>query len=106
MNTIFYYAKDLKKWDLIAVAEQSCMYIGFYAGRGKTGTIQYYSFWTIERFINKSCSEKDFYKSYVNSDHRNRIIKVTHPELILTQEYSERYKECKKVLVTNNLIEL
>lgn len=101
----FYYAKDLKKWELIAIADGTSLRIGFYRGRGINGTLQFYSFWSIQHVKNKEIVvEKDLYTSYVSSVCLNRIIKVTHPELVFQDGELERYKQCMDVLIKNNLI--
>jgi hypothetical protein len=86
------YTGTIAKGDLVLIAYDNWMTIGICAGRGKSGTFQYYDVYVISESEKRDpgCSLHSRYlKSYVNSPHSNRITK-THLSL-LSDAYQENY---------------
>lgn len=122
------YGGQIVPGDLILVAYGNYLDFGWYAGNGR-GTVQYYTMrgpavayleyekwlkmsdkekaenkWMTSRFI-KGFTAKSFWKSYINSPHPTRIMKVTNPEDIFTeQEDRELYERSKEVMIKINLV--
>ena len=122
------YGGTLVPGDFIAVSYQNHIDLGWYAGDGR-GTLQYYTLrgpgiaykdyqdwlnssdeekrknkWMSSRF-EKGFTRKSFWKSYINSVHSTRVMKLTNPEELLTeQEDRELYERSKEALITVNFI--
>lgn len=122
------YGGQIVPGDFVVVSYQNHLDFGWYAGNGR-GTLQYYTMrgpaiakleyekwsnmsdkeksenkWMTSRFI-KGFTAKCFWKSYINSVHPTRIMKVPNPEQIFTeQEDRELYERSKEVLITLNII--
>ena len=85
---------DINLYDFIIIASESFLDVGFYCGRGPTGTFQYYSLWTL-RHVYKTRNEDTGLpihrpvKSYVNTPTQYRIAKYS-PEL-LEGDHKENY---------------
>ena len=120
------YGGDLQFGDFIAVANQNCLSFGWYAGRGKSGTLQYYSVrsprsvvqryelwenktdapkWENEHY-EKGLSIKLLWKEYIYGDSmNNRVVKITDPEAIFTDEMLQIYLESKDALIKLKFLE-
>jgi hypothetical protein len=122
------YGGTLVPGDFIAVSYQNHIDLGWYAGDGR-GTLQYYTLrgpgiaykdyqdwlnssdeekrknkWMSSRF-EKGFTRKSFWKSYINSVHSTRVMKLTNPEEIFTEkEDRESYEKSKEALITINFI--
>lgn len=127
MRTLKYGGRILPG-DFVAISCGNYMDFGWYCGNGVNSTLQYYSIRSphyshdhYERWLNDpdkanrpSCANRRFekgftikhlYKSYINSVHPSRVIKITNPEEIFTeQEEREMYEKSKKVLTDLNFI--
>jgi len=122
------YGGQLTLGDFIAVSDGNHMSFGFYCGDGRGGTLQYYYWgspgsvhdtyqeWLLQSDEEKSKSwrakqfEKGFttkclWKSYINSVHSTRVIRITNIEDIFTEtEDRDNYEKSKEVLIKLNLI--
>lgn len=121
------YGGVLHPGDLIAVSNGNHISFGWYAGDGK-GTLQYYYMsgpgelydnylqwknnpldiknWRSRQFEKHGFSIKLCYKSYINSVHATRVMKVTNPEEIFTDKKNrEQYEKSKEALITLNFIQ-
>ena len=122
------YGGDLLPGDFIAVSYQNHIDLGWYVGDGR-GTLQYYTLrgpanvyrdyqnwlkytdkekaenrWTSKRF-EKGFTTKCLWKSYINAVHSTRVMKLTNPEELFTeQEDIELYERSKEALITINFI--
>jgi hypothetical protein len=121
------YGGDLQIGDFIMIANSNYTSFGWYCGRGR-GTVQYYHFrvpaeryktfqeweagklpnlnkWYREKFEKHGFSSKLFYKEYIYGGgldvaHGSRVIKLTDPESIFTnQEDLEDYRKSKEALI-------
>ncbi len=103
------YGKPLEPGDFILVASDSTLQAGWYAGRGKSGTLQFYHYRIPFYYYNKvteaiengqTPSIKLLYKSYVNTVHRWRVANIENPESLFlhNQENLEAYQKSKEVL--------
>jgi hypothetical protein len=123
------YGGVLHPGDFIAVSNGNHISFGWYAGDGR-GTLQFYYMegpartykdykdwltwsdeqkaknkWMSSRFAN-GFRLKCLWKSYINSVHKTRVMKVTNPEEIFTnKEDREIYEESKAALITLNFIQ-
>ena len=107
------YGKELEKGDFIIIASGNYLDLGWYVGRGKSGTVQYYHlhegcYW-FDEFQKlgetpKYFSLKSLYKSYVNSVHEGRIANIENPEslFIHDEELLEVYNKSKSLLLSLN----
>lgn len=84
-----YLSGDLKTGDFIIIAVENYLDVGFYLGRGPTGTMQYYSVITLSDWFS-STKERKPRKSYVNSPHNYRVAKY-HPECIENPAFTKMY---------------
>lgn len=123
------YGGVLHLGDFIAVSNGNYISFGWYVGDGR-GTLQYYPMrapgivyneyraWStlndVERAKNKWLTrryEKGFtmkclWKSYINCVHDTRVMKITNPEEIFTeQEDIELYEKSKEALIMLKFIE-
>jgi hypothetical protein len=122
------YGGQIVPGDFIAISNGNHIEFGWYAGNGR-GTLQYYSSrgvvrcykdyedwlkmndeakkknrWMTSRF-EKGFTAKCFWKGYINSVHKTRIIKITHPEDIFTDiEDIKEYEESKEIMIKLNLV--
>ena len=95
------YTGEIIKGDLVAIAYDNYMTLGIYVGRGKGGTFQYYD---LNHIINvEDVNLPKVIKSYVNSPHTTRIIKVL-PEA-LSMQRKEEYEKAMHYLKTRNYLE-
>jgi hypothetical protein len=117
------YGGDLHPGDFIAISEQNRMSFGWYFGDGIGGTLQYYylraplnsyeyyeewskktpeakkASWYDKKF-QKGFTLKCIWKSYINAVHKTRVVKITNPEDIFTdQEDREEYEKSKEILI-------
>lgn len=116
---------SLRIGDFIAVAYSHSFCLGFFAGYGR-GTVQYYHLFTphstYEDYLNfkqdpskfspymsrkfaDGFNKKCIWKSYVNSPHGNRIIKLERPEDILDAEHLEQYNNSREALIEAKIIQ-
>jgi len=119
------YGGNLQVGDFIAVSYTNCIWFGWYAGDGR-GTLQYYSInspinsyenyenWKTRQASGGARSErypngftrKCLYKSYINSVHQTRVMKIANPEELFTeQEDREKYEKSKEILIQLNFIQ-
>ena len=121
----FRFGGKLEIGDFILIAYTNCVFPGWYCGEGR-GTLQYYGMrelvfrheqyedflknedkYTLsvaKRFAN-GFTKKSLWKSYINSPHLTRVIKVKHPELLLTDEDDvENYQKSKQILINLGII--
>lgn len=122
------YGGDLIPGDFIAVSDGNHINFGWYAGDGR-GTLQYYSMrgpimcyrdyeswlkytdeekaknkWMTSRF-DKGFTRKCIWKSYINSVHRTRVMKLTNVEDIFTNpEDIKEYQESREIMIKLNLV--
>lgn len=75
------FSGTIRKGDLIAIAHQNYMQLGIYVGRGKTQTVQFYTLDTLNFNYSKNRNLSRFSKSYINTPHKTRIIKVNVDDL-------------------------
>ena len=121
------YGGVLHPGDFIAVSNGNHITFGWYVGDG-IGTLQYYwmsdpgqvyeeylewqknppnvKSWRAKQFEKRGFSTKLFYKSYINSVHARRVMKITNPEEIFTDpEDRDNYEKSKEALITLNFIQ-
>ena len=121
------FGGDLHPGDFIAIAEQNRMSFGWYFGDGR-GTVQYFHYmqpnndyyyyeewdaknddakakdWRTKKY-KKGFTVKSIYKSYVNTVHDTRIIKLNNPEEIFTDPIErEKYEKSKETLIKLNFL--
>ena len=122
------YGGQIVPGDFIAIAYGNHLDFGWYAGNGR-GTLQYYTMrgpavaykdyeswlklsdeekakdkWTTSRFI-KGFTTKCFWKSFINSPHPTRIMKITNVEDIFTEQRDiEEYQQSREIMVKLNLV--
>ena len=85
---------EIKQYDLVLVSTDSFLDIGFYYGRGPTGTFQYYNLWSFKYVYQTRDPETGLltlkpHKSYINSPTEARITKYS-PDL-LEGDHKENY---------------
>jgi hypothetical protein len=123
------YGGVLHPGDFIAISNGNHITFGWYVQDGR-GTLQFYYMegpartygdyqswlaysdeeksknkWASKRF-EKGFTTKCLWKSYINSVHKTRVMKVTNPEEIFTnKEDREIYEESKAALITLNFIQ-
>ena len=121
----FRFGGKLEIGDFILIAYTNCVFPGWYCGEGR-GTLQYYSVYEVinvdeqyndflknkdyvplyiaKKFVN-GFTKKSLWKSYINSLYLTRVIKVKHPELLLTDEGDiENYQKSKQILINLGII--
>ncbi len=120
------YGGQIVPGDLVAISNGNHIEFGWYAGNGR-GTLQYYHFrtpkmandryedwlkqaenerskWANEMY-EKGFTSKCLWKSYINSVHASRVMKLTNIEDILTEpEDRETYEKSRETLITLNII--
>jgi len=122
------YGGQIVPGDFIVISYQNHLDFGWYAGNG-SGTVQYYTMrgpgnvyrdyeswskytdkekaenkWASKRF-EKGFTAKCLWKSYINSPHPTRIMKVNNPEEVFTeQEDIIDYQKSKEVMIKVNLV--
>jgi hypothetical protein len=81
----------IRKGDLVAIAYDNYMVLAIYIGRGKTGTVQYYSLYSLNNFYKENRNLDNYSKSYVNAPHESRVIKVNVNDLsdFTLEQYNE-----------------
>ena len=120
------YGGQIFPGDFVVVSYQNHLDLGWYAGNG-SGTLQYYHYRTpgmakdrYEEWLNeeeskrsklsnqtydKGFTRKCLWKSYINSVHATRVMKIENPEQIFTeQEDMMDYEKSKEALLTLNFI--
>ena len=85
------YTGTIRKGDLVAIGYDNYMILGIYVGRGKTGTIQYYSLYALSIFYKENRHLHNYSRSYVNAPHGSRVVKVNVHDL--NKETLEQYNE-------------
>ena len=99
------FGGTLEKGDMIAIANNNSFEVGWYVGRGKTGTLQYYTlnylhYW-YAAYSNLTEERNEHFKkpavSYINSPNFWRIIKVNR-EIITEEEDKINYEKAIKTL--------
>lgn len=121
------YGGDLHIGDFIGISVNNTMDFGWYCGDGASGTLQYYTIWApivryedyeaweklpvdqrakwYPRAYKNGFTKKCLYKSYINTVHDTRVIKISHPEEIFTGRVDrEKYEKSKEVLIKLNFI--
>ena len=128
-----FYGGQLKEGDLIAISNGNHLTFGWYAGQGR-GTLQYwwlnqpehsynhYETWLktpadqrqkwYDKLYAKGFTRKCITKSYVNTVHASRVMRVTHPEDVFPLHKSSgwgtvtllEYEKSKEILVKLNII--
>jgi hypothetical protein len=96
---------DIDPMDFVIIATDSNLELGFYVGRGPTGTFQYYTLWCLSTVFERHQKNGALIKpnkAYINSPHRWRIAKCS-PES-LTQEKQEEYYKSIEALKLLKLI--
>jgi len=98
------FSGRIEKWDIVAISIENEIVLGFYVGRGKTGTLQYYSIEQISRMHDELFYEKlgRYAKCYINSPTAIRIMKIGPDDL--GQKFKEKYEKSIKYLKANNYI--
>jgi hypothetical protein len=121
------YGGQIFPGDFIAISDGNHINFGWYAGNGRN-TLQYYGFripkdayeryeqwtmlkeedkkskWTNKQF-EKGFTIKCLWKSFINSVHKTRVIKITNVEDIFTeQEDIKAYQESREVMIKLNLV--
>jgi hypothetical protein len=120
------FGGTLEIGDFIAISDGNHISFGWYCGDG-LGTLQYYQYGTprnayeqYQEFVNnpdamksqywtkkfeKGFTRKCLWKAYINAVHSTRVMKITHPEEIFTeQEDRDRYEKSKEAMILLNLI--
>ena len=123
------YGGVLHPGDFIAISNGNHISFGWYVGDGR-GTLQFYYLggparaykdykdwltysdeekakhkWMSRRF-EKGFTSKCIWKSYINTVHATRVMKITNPEEIFTnQEDRDTYEKSKEALITLNFIQ-
>lgn len=121
------YGGPLVPGDFIVVSYNNHLDFGWYAGDGR-GTLQYYHFkspataqkrydeWLtlndeekknhwLAKYHEKGLSVKCLWKSYINSVHSTRVMKVTNVEdIFIEPEDRETYEKSRETLITLNII--
>ena len=115
--------------DFIAISNGNHISFGWYAGDGR-GTLQFYFMnspmhaknnyeswkedfdkgkiapdsWRAKQYKD-GFTRKSLWKSYINSVHKTRVMKITNPDELLTeQEDREIYEKSKEILIQLNVI--
>ena len=97
------YTIPIEKGDIVGIAHDNDIQLGIYIGRGKTGSLQYYSIWGLserER-LDPSSKMNRYEKAYINAPHETRIVKV-HPDF-LSDEYYNAYGRALSRLERNGI---
>jgi hypothetical protein len=120
------YGGQLEIGDFIAVSNGNHIDLGWYCGDG-SNTLQYYSYvvpasahkqykdWLNQsdadrsawrtKLYTKGFTKKCLWKSYINTVHSTRVVKIVRPEDIFTnKEDRDNYEESKEALITLNFI--
>ena len=122
------YGGNLRPGDFIAISDSNHLTFGWYFGDGVGGTLQYYYMsspinsyesyqdwekmppverqksWHNKKY-NKGFSLKCLWKGYINAVHNTRVMKLTNPEEVFTEEKDrELYKQSKEVLIKLNFV--
>jgi hypothetical protein len=96
---------DINPMDFVTIATDNSLELGFYVGRGPTGTFQYYTFWSLNAIFDRHQQDGALIKpnkAYINSPSRWRIAKYS-PEL-LTEDKQEQYYKSIEALKLLKLI--
>jgi len=122
------YGGQIVPGDFLAISYNNHLDFGWYAGNGR-GTLQYYPMhgpmrcyedyeswskysdeekrknkWASKRF-EKGFTPKCLWKSFINSVHKTRVMKITNIEDIFTDpEDRETYEKSKEVMIKLNLV--
>lgn len=101
MNTNSAYTGELQPGDLVAVAASSdYVHVGFYVGRGKTGSFQFYPLHTLAYWFDGEHSRriqgKKPYVSFRNSFYSNMALKIS-PETF-TPKMKETYDKASEAM--------
>lgn len=117
--------RELQFGDFLIIASANALDFGWYAGTGKTGTLQYYSVWNprhiYEQWLEYKRTEalgnpkykflfekskgqllvKHFYKSYINTPDEYRVLYVKNPDELFNNdsERKQKYEESKQALI-------
>ena len=101
------YIEKLNVGDTIVVAEgSSFLRIGFFAGYGR-GTFQFYTPSSVVWYDKqeKQGNKPRFWKSYVQSTHKYRVMKIDDKGLEFeAQEHEQEYWTAKQVLINKGII--
>jgi hypothetical protein len=96
---------DIDPMDFVIIATENSLELGFYVGRGPTGTFQYYTLWCLSTIFKRYEQDGALIKpnkAYINSPTKWRIAKCS-PES-LTQEKQEEYYKSIEALKLLKLI--
>jgi CO dehydrogenase/acetyl-CoA synthase beta subunit len=122
------YGGQIVPGDFIAISDGNHLNFGWYAGNGR-GTLQYYPvrgamrcYQDYESWLNMSDADKAknkyyskrfekgftvkcLWKSFINSVHKTRVMKLTNVEDIFTeQEDIKEYQQSREVMIKLNLV--
>lgn len=101
------YSGNLKIGDFIIISNNNYLSLGFYAGSGQGGTLQYYCLDGLSRrydlMMKGEKLEKKLYKFYLNSPRETRTIKYD-VNLIEDEETIEKYYQSIEILKKYNII--
>ena len=118
------YGGQLSPGDFIAISDSNRLTFGWYFGDGIGGTLQYYylnspiqsyktyeewncitdpqvksKHWRAKQYL-KGFTLKSMWKSYINTVHDTRVMKITNAEEIFTDPQDrETYEKSKEVLI-------
>ncbi len=116
------FGGDLKIGDFIVVTCNGGFTPGWFAGEGKTGTLQYYYYESPLRNLNHynnskaddkyfhhlKANKEEFNKTWLSKSYildYNRAMKIENPESIFTEaKYLQTYLESRDILKTLNII--
>lgn len=101
------HSGNLKIGDFIIISTSNYLLLGFYAGSGHGGTLQYYCLDGLSRRYDTMMKggklEKRLYKFYLNSPRETRTVKYD-VNLIENQETIEKYYQSIEILKEYKII--
>lgn len=89
------HCEDIEIGDFVAISINNYMTLGFYAGRGKNASFQYYDLNTLAWWLNNPNKKKLLKKNHIKY-FVSRVIKYS-PEF-LKKEYKEMFEEAIEAL--------
>ena len=91
------YSNELQTGDFIIISNGRFLALGFYLGRGSTGSLQFYSLWSLSTWLDKTNRVKSPHKEYVNIAGQYRVAKY-HPDCLENPEFIEKYEKAVEAL--------
>lgn len=98
---------DIQVGEYIVIAETNYLNAGFYIGRGKTGSFQFFSVESLTHWLDAKSNpgswlskRKHPYKSYINSPYITRIAKYS-PDCLSPEEKQEYEKAIEALKLLN-----